>query len=517
MRQLSSCLRLVAVFMGTSAPCFGQLTIVNPELQAADAPPVAANATAPRQPVKSADAVKPPDAPAPAPEATEPVPIPPLPELPNLPERAAAPGESPASAPAPGLLPETTRDPWAPVTADLYPDDNAGWPLANPNEEQRLEPVIATPPDGFANRGPGFTSGNFAKALGGFGWGASLTTTYDSNINMGRQGPLGTGDQDDFIASLSTTFNYRSTGPEWYYAVNGSVGYNHYFDMSDYSGPSYGAGFLLGYNGAKLQGTLNLAYSYSEGFNRYNAGYVEQGNLAATLSAAYRLSAKTSLTFGMGTTLIGSEGSGSGDTNDFNVSTGLMWQYSPLLSFGPGVRYTSQSGDRQGDRTSIGPYLAANYELTSKVSLNSQLGVDFSDYSGLGGGSDESLFASVGLNYRLSELWAFSLALSQSTQPQNSFAGGYRETLSIRAGATRQIRRAALNLGVSWETDDYAASGAIAGTQSGGDYYTFDASLGMPVFRDRATASIFFRYSEDDGGLGGWDGYQIGISLGASF
>jgi hypothetical protein len=188
-----------------------------------------------------------------------------------------------------------------------------------------------------------------------------------------------------------------------------------------------------------------------------------------------------------------------------------------LTEFGPGVRYTSDTGE--SGRTSIGPTLNMNYKLAKKVSMTSQVGMEFSQYQD-GGSTDPSLTTSIGLNYKASRLWGMNLSLFRGTQAHPTTAGGFDEITSLTLGYTRKIRRASLNLGLSYETNVAQTTGNKATARPDTAYPNYNSSLSMPLFADKATGSVFFNYRGQSGTAttsGSGDSAQTGFRLGWSF
>jgi hypothetical protein len=195
-----------------------------------------------------------------------------------------------------------------------------------------------------------------------------------------------------------------------------------------------------------------------------------------------------------------------------------LWKYSKLTEFGPGIRYTLLSGGGRDDRTGIGPELLVNYKLAKKVSLNSRVGVEFSQYED-GGSADPSLTGSIGLNYTASKLWSMNLALYRGAQADASSADVFTEVSSVRLGYVRKIRRATLNLGLAYEIDSYQTSGsATSSAYEDRNYFNIDGSLGMPVFSNSCFASVFLQYNDQSGSTTDtWDAVQSGFSISRRF
>src|SRR5690606_37647935 len=108
--------------------------------------------------------------------------------------------------------------------------------------------------------------------------------------------------------------------------------------------------------------------------------------------------------------------------------------------------------------------------------------------------------AALGLNYQASRLWGLNLSFLRDPQVNPSGSGGFTEVNSLRVGYHHKIRRAVLNLGLSYQVDNALAND---GTSSGGsnqDYLSLDGSISMPMFYNTCNGSVFLRYSDEDRG-----------------
>ena len=368
-------------------------------------------------------------------------------------------------------------------------------------------PVFLPPPD----------SGG--KLLKGFNFSTNLTGTYNSNVTQAT-GRAGDPVDGDFIIGIGGTVSYLSTARLWTFGGNYSGSYDQYLENEDFSGFNQSAGLVANYNGAKLSASLNTGFSLGRGGNRNFAAssFVEQISINNNLSARYAYSAKTSITADAGYSFTTASGGNFSDTNSFNLGLAALWKYSPLTEFGPGIRYTANSGGGNNDRTSLGPTLNLNYKLSTKVSLNSRVGLDFTSFSD-GGSSDPTTSALIGLNYNASSLWGMNLSLYRDAQADASVANTFTEVTSLRIGYNRKIRRATFDLGVGYEVSTSEnPSNVPGGSRPDRDYFTFDTSLGMAIFRNTTQASIFYRYSDQSGGAGdSFDSSQVGFSLSRGF
>jgi hypothetical protein len=380
---------------------------------------------------------------------------------------------------------------------------------------------LPTAPSGFMSALPGSPGGGgwADDLLDGFNLSTTVSATYDSNVTQ-SPGQAGTPALDDFILSVGGGLGYMSKSPEWTYGGNYQGSYNSYCNHPDFSGYSQSGGIVGNYAGGRLSSTMSLGVGRESGSNRYYgaSNFIEQTRLNLGFSSRYLISPKTTLAGDFSESFTMASGGNFGNTNSFSMGASALWRYSPLTELGPGIRYSVNSSGGQNDRTTIGPTLSVNYKLSSKVSMNSRLGMDFASYAE-SGSSNPSLSAAVGLNYKASRLWGLNFSLFRDAQADPTLAGRYTEITSLRLGYLRQIRRATLNLGLGYETNRAVNSGTSAGGASpASDYWSFDGSLGMAVFSNTTMASIFVRYSDQSGSASdSFDAVTVGVSLSRSF
>lgn len=410
-----------------------------------------------------------------------------------------------ATSPPPPEFEETATDLPA---ADS--SDDEGWvsPAA------AIFPSLGGRSSGFNNAPSGFgPPGGFGNPLvEGLTGSASLTGTYDSNPSQGY-GPVGSRGESDFYLTLGGTVSYLSKAPVWTFGASYSGGYNQFFNQTDLSGYFQNAGASVGYTGGRLSATLRVGLDFGSGANRYYASVVDQLSVTSGLNARYRVSSKTHVTGEISYHLNSASGTRNSDTGSFDIGSAALWRYSDRTEFGPGARYTVRTGDSQQDRTTFGPTLTLNYDLTSKVSLDSRVGVDFVEYS-RGGSGDPMFSASIGCRWQASRLWGLNLSVYRDSEADPSWPGAFNEITSFRVGYHRKIRRALFNCGVSYESNTSESPGLIGGIRPDRDYFTVDGSLGMPVFANTCNANVFMRYRDQNGGAANsWDSFQIGLGL----
>ncbi len=373
-------------------------------------------------------------------------------------------------------------------------------------------------PTGFDDFWGGGFAGMEGTMLGavreGLSMGVSLGGSYDTNVSQ-RIASLGGGSQGDFITTLGGNVSYRSIAPVWTFGFRYSGSYRWYADRSALNGYNQNAGSSLHYNSGPLSATLNLGLNFGSGANRLSGTVLDEIRYNYGVNARYRISPKTSVAGNFSQRL--TDASGGIDTNSFNAGLSAYWHYSPLLDFGPGIRYTRRVGDSGPRRTSIGPTLSANYQLSQKVRLNSRVGVDFASYSD-GGSTDPSFSTSVGMSYQINEFSSMSLNLLRDVQASQRRAGEFEEMTAVRLGYNRRIQRVSWSVGTGFENRKSRNATPGLARRSDRNYFTADTSLGTQVFTERTRASVFARYRNQSGGIDeSWGSLNIGFNISHSF
>lgn len=339
-----------------------------------------------------------------------------------------------------------------------------------------------------------------------------LSTLYDSNVTLASEG-----EESDLRYTPRIEAEYLLGNSRWKLGARGSFDYNAYQNLDEYNGTSYRLGVFGGYQSKKLGASFKAGISSTEGFNRWSNDFIEQFSFNSGLIVNYRFSGKTSLRASWDQRLSEGQSEGYGDTSSVTAGLAAIWKATPLISIGPGFRYGVRTGTDDGELTVVGPNLRLDYKLSTKVKVRSTIGIDYSDspYSG-----DDTLPNwSLGLNYRASALWGFDLKAIQDTQATLSTGGGFDEITSYRLSYWRKIRRARLELGVSYEDRNPIDSQISEVGYRDAHYFTLSAELALPVFRNQAnlTFRVQWRDQEATDDDYSWDGVQTGLGLAWQF
>ena len=371
-------------------------------------------------------------------------------------------------------------------------------------------------PSGFTNSSLWTQELEEDTPSGGLNFGLNLNVLYDSNVNQGS-GSQGDPEESDVSLNAGLSASYLMGDATWQLGVNANVGYRHYFERDELSDPNYGLSIYGGYNAGKTVVSFSTDFGYSSGVNVESGSFLEQVSISTSLSARYKVSGKTSLLASWSQSSSNSQTSGTSDTSSWNAELSGIWQATSRINMGPGIRYSFRGGRDDSELTGWGPTFRLNYDLSTKVSLRSSIGVDFNDSSL--SGSSESLNWSLGLNYRASSRWGFNLAMIRDTRATQSEGSGFNETVSVNLKFWRQIRQAQASLAFDYQ-DRSAIDGLPSATDSGDSkLFTTTVGLAMPIFKRRASLDLNLSYRDFEGSNSrtSWDGFQAGVGVGYRF
>lgn len=377
-------------------------------------------------------------------------------------------------------------------------------------QQSQSSPIdLPSAPSGFSRASAIYGAPSVRPSVG-LSVAATLAASYDSNVTQGSDSSE-EGAEGDYVISPGVNLAYVTEGDRFVVGGMLNSSYDQYGEISEYSGLNYSLTGFGGYNGGKIIATFMSGVIGDRGTNRYYGDFIEQTNFSNRLLLRYALSPKTALVGSLSQRTSVVETEGYADTSSINASIAGLWSATPLLDIGPGFRYALRTSDGGEDKTTIGPNLNLNYQLSTKVSLRSTAGINFVER---GDEASDSLNWSMILNYKASELWGMSLALLRDTQ-SNPSGGGLDEITTYQVSYQRKIRRATLNLGVGYETRTEEGGDSEVATSQGFDYLSLDSSLTFPVFAESADLTFSLRYRDlsADDSEDSWDGIQSGVGI----
>lgn len=367
---------------------------------------------------------------------------------------------------------------------------------------------------GFANTPAAIPAGgiSLSSLRKGLDMSLTLTSAYDTNPTRGYV-PAGVETEGDFFTSLVGTVKYLSSSSTWTYGASYTGGYTRYLEQTELGGYNQNAGASVNYDGGSLSARFNVGVDYGTGANRYYESVIEELSYRYGLSARYRISNKTTLTGNISQSVSTTSGDVDTENESFDMGASVLWQYSQLTEFGPGIRYTMRSSDTAQERTSIGPTATVNYKLSEKISLDSRVGMDFAQYED-GENADPSLYTSINLLYNASRMWGMALSVLRDTEASYTTPGEFEETFTVRVGYGRKIRRAIFNIAAGWEMRSRETDTA---SNADREFLTLSTAIHMPIIADQYNATLFTIYSEEKGDSRSWDSLMSGISISRKF
>jgi len=386
--------------------------------------------------------------------------------------------------------------------------------LTNHSKGQNILVDLPSIPNGYS-RASSIYAAPRQELEKGFTLSTNLATTYDSNVFQ-SSGDAGDSTQDSFVISPGVTGSYFAGSSSWLFGATLAANYDEYLDASEISGENYDLTAFAGYRGGKFIVSFLSGFGFHSGLNRFLAQNTEQYDFSNKVVARYSISPKTSIIGNLSQTSAFYQTAGLNDTTSLDAGLSALWSVSPLIDLGPGVRYGLRTQDNIDDLTVVGPTLSLNYELSKKVSLRSRVGLDFASSDLV---DDTFVNWSLRLDYKASILWQMNLTLLRDTQANAGGGGGFDEVSIVRIGYVRKIRRLTANLGIGYESRSAVGFTTAASATNSFDYFAYDASLTMPVYKENLNATVSLRYRDLSSERAGdsWDGVQTGLGLSWNF
>ncbi|MFM7182275.1 MAG: hypothetical protein ACKO2G_12530 [Verrucomicrobiales bacterium] len=434
-------------------------------------------------------------------------------------------------------------------------------------------------------------------------WGAELSGYYRSTIN---------GNSLNDIA--------RQQNPA---AIGGIV--DNSFDREGLAGEDYGGSFRAGFAGQRFATSFGLGYGLSSGQNRYYDTDVREERIDTDLRITYKLTSKTKLELDGGYAFRGPYSQDieveveppppppppiyvntlgqqippppgiappepapvQGPTTktveqDYpetvtaRMNFAALWQVSPLLELGPGVRATYDERSDGLASNSFGPILRARYKVSNKISFNAQIGAEFHQFDekepepvippppppqrqiivvpdvvtdpnnpvapapvaqpvvqapaptpeptadpepSFTGGASPFITGEIGATWSPTDQWAVNLGVARNASVGSGNGDDFREVFATRGSVTRRFDRSSLTLTGGYQIESPLREQTAGQTSLDREFLTVDLSYSFPIWRDRAFATTFVGYRNDQSGNAenSYDGYRAGLAIGIGF
>ena len=134
-------------------------------------------------------------------------------------------------------------------------------------------------------------------------------------------------------------------------------------------------------------------------------------------------------------------------------------------------------------------------------------------------GANPFISAEIAGIWNPNDQWSVQLALARNAQVSSDSGDDFREVFSTRASVSRRFERSVLTLTGAYQIENPLREQTNGQSSLDRQYLTADLSYSFPIWKDRAWATTFVRYREDQSGNSqdSWDGYQTGLAVGISF
>ena len=268
--------------------------------------------------------------------------------------------------------------------------------------------------------------------------------------------------------------------------------------------------------------TLGLSQSYVKSSDpEVETGtQTDQQTFSTALNASYRINTKLSLDMGVNQDFIFT--TQFENSREWSTMEWLNYQFWPRLDSSLGAGFGYVNVDIGSDMTYERIEARIRWRVWDKVAFQVHGGAEIRQF--LGGGAPDLVnpIAGGSIQYQPFEFTQLSLnadrVVDVSVLTSSSSQSQVTETTSVTADLNqRLLGKLHLNLEGGYNTVNYVGSSGTA-TGRADDYYTFNARLSLQ-FLKRATASIFYQYSDNSSTLAGYtfSSNQTGVELGYQF
>jgi len=357
---------------------------------------------------------------------------------------------------------------------------------------------------------------------------AAYTFTYDDNIYLNPDGaalPAGATQKHDFLHTFTPGFtmgagDYRAQGGSFF-----SASYNANFlvfqensnaDSTDHQGAiSFGGGDKLSW---RFDQTL-VSQSDSDVTNTQALGRAKRRSWTSTLATIYDLSEKTDLESSFAYILNDFDSPTTQDSQRLQGNMLLDWAQTAKLHYGLGV--TGGYDQLDGGQNSVFEQVNTRmvWEVSAKFALRAGAGFEFRQTQGTDLDRENFIF-DVGADWKVSPLTVASLNAGRAIAPANAGVNSIATRNTVNVTVVHKVGQrytASLITGYLGQ----ANQGQIVGGSTGkNDYYFVRPGLAVAL-TDRATASAFYQYRQNESnapaGGGDFDNNQFGVSLGYTF
>lgn len=348
----------------------------------------------------------------------------------------------------------------------------------------------------------------------GFLFGVGVTGIYDSNLFLQESG-----EESDFSIVGSPWMSYRSApagGARVILGARYAPFVRAYLNNNSLNSLDHSANASLRYAGDVLSVGITGAYSRLRQANRFAATSVETGVFNFGVDGSYQVSPKTSITASWSTSMTDYQSGALSSSDSYSAQVTGFWQATPLVRLGPSVRHTILESQNSGEREALAFLLRLQYELTGKINLSADVGLEREENSRAGGDAEWQFTGGLSASYAMDALWSFSAGINYRTvaspTTQNYTIDDFGASLSV----SRSLGTGTLQAGVDGSLSNYQPVGPVVVMREDEQVFGAFISHRLGLFEERVGLNTSLRFSKNSGQRD-WSRFQLSSGFNYTF
>jgi hypothetical protein len=347
---------------------------------------------------------------------------------------------------------------------------------------------------------------------GGFSSGVGVSSLYDSNLFLERNGP-----QSELTTIIAPTIRYV-TDPEGGAPLSFTAGYQPvaraYLENPDLNGVDHSGDIVMKIEGSKTSISAFTRYDTTSGTDRLTGEFVTSNFLSAGILGVYQIGTKTSAFAGLASDVSDYESSNLVGYQIYSAQIGTFWSVTELLSIGPSLNYTNSKSDNTGEREAWALTMQARYIAANTLVFLASLGIDYAEISRQDGNGTAGLTGSMTANYSINERWIWMNSVRYVTVPSANEMNYFLNNFVISTALNRSLQSATIGGGLDLNLSEYEEASEVKYHLGDEKNLSLFIHYKRNVFSERIGFQSMVRYSLNDGRV---DWSQVQVSAGLKF
>jgi len=356
--------------------------------------------------------------------------------------------------------------------------------------------------------------GPLESAKGGFGYGISLQSTYDSNFFLTESDP-----SSELTTDVLPWISY-SSDPDGAAPFSVTARYQPnirtYLNHPDLNGVDQSGGATMTVRGAKTVISTSLNYSTLSGTDRLSGTFVTGSVLAAGISGSYQIAPRTSLFANLRASKVDYASGAQVGSDDYSADVGGYWSATERFSFGPSISFDRETSDNTGTRDAWALNMQARYLAGEKLTFVGSLGLQYSVNSREQGKGKLAPVGGLAAIYAINERLQWNNSVQYSTVPSATEVNYMINDLAVSTSLTRQFVRSSASIGLQLNISDYQEVGTVGTKLGNQDDFSAFLAYRRTLFSDRLNFDSSIRYTVNQGQTD-WNQFQIAVGLSYDF